>query len=158
MLPGARRLRELLRHDQLSASPDPAPRISADAAALGAWYHRIELPDGTVTPGDRDQSLVYSLYESYLPSDVGNLRVLDLGANACGLAIEFARRGAQVTAVEYSRHYLTQAQFVLHATGLADRVQLLLGDVYRDRWPRAAVRHRLLRRPRLPPSAPTVGP
>ena len=34
-----------------------------------------------------------------------------------------------MTAVEYSRHYLTQAQFVLQATGLADRVDLLLGDV-----------------------------
>ena len=83
-----------------------------------------------MTPGDRDQSLVFALYESHLPADVGGLRVLDLGANACGLSIEFAKRGAQVTAVEYSRHYLTQAQFVLEATGLSDRVELLLGDVY----------------------------
>ena len=32
--------------------------------------------------------------------------------------------------MDYSRHYLTQAQFVLEATCLSDRVELLYGDVY----------------------------
>lgn len=97
---------------------------------MGRWYHRVELPDGTVTPGDRDQSLVYRLYEPYLPESLEGCTVLDLGANACGLSVEFARRGAQVTAVEYNRHYLTQAEFVLDATGCRDRVKLLLGNVF----------------------------
>lgn len=104
--------------------------MSSSAEAFGRWYHRIELPDGTVTPGDRDQSLVFDLYRPHLPSDLTDCTVLDLGANAGGLAIEFARRGAHVTAMDYSIHYLKQAEFVLQATGLADRVDLRLGNAF----------------------------
>jgi SAM-dependent methyltransferase len=109
---------------------EPPLPVSPEAAAMGKWYHRIELPDGTVTPGDRDQSLVFGLYESLLPADLSASSVLDLGANACGLTIEFAKRGARVTAVEYSKHYLDQAEFVLRATGLRERVSLYLGNVF----------------------------
>src|SRR5262245_29938572 len=113
-----------------SRSAEPGLRPANVPAALGAWYHRLELPDGTVTPGDRDQTLVYRLYEPHLPAELTGLRVLDLGANACGLAIEFAKRGATVTAVDSESRYLYQAQWVLETFGLEDRVELITGSVY----------------------------
>jgi 2-polyprenyl-3-methyl-5-hydroxy-6-metoxy-1,4-benzoquinol methylase len=134
-VPGLRQLRGFVRRDRNVPAPSPSVEVEPPPAAdvpesLGDWYHRIELPDGTVTPGDRDQSLVYALYDAYLPADLTGRRVLDLGANAGGLAIEFAKRGAYVTAVEYSSRYLFQAQWILEAFGLTERVELLRGSVY----------------------------
>lgn len=103
--------------------------LSDQVASLGKWYHRIDLGDGVVTPSDRDQSLTFSLYEPRLP-DLAGLRVLDLGANACGLSIEFAKRGAHVVAIELSYTYVRQAQFIIEHFGLKDRVEIVQGDLY----------------------------
>jgi tRNA (mo5U34)-methyltransferase len=89
--------------------------------ALGNWYHRIDLGNGVVTPGIRNQALVFNVYEKHLPA-ISGLRVLDLGANACGLSIEFAKRGASVVAVERSPVYVEQARFVVSHLGLSDRI------------------------------------
>lgn len=98
---------------------------------LGPWYHYIEFENGlNTTPGDRDQSLVFDLYRSLLPADLTGKTVLDLGANAAGLSIEFAHRGAQVTAVESASRYCTQARFVVDHFNLADRIQVVHADVY----------------------------
>ncbi len=104
--------------------------LEGRVSSLGKWYHRIDLGDGVITPGDRDQSLTFALYESRLPADLRGLRVLDLGANAAGLSIEFARRGASVTAVEGSRFYVDQARFVVGHLGLEDRVAVMNMDLY----------------------------
>lgn len=97
---------------------------------LGPWHHRIDLPGGVVTPGTRDPKLVFDLFAARLPDDLDGLSVLDLGANACGLSIEFAMRGANVVAVELGRNYVRQAEFVLAMLGLDDRVEVQQGDVY----------------------------
>lgn len=98
--------------------------------ALGDWYHRIELGGGLVTPGDRNQALTYSLYQRYLPPDLTGLSVLDLGANACGLSIEFAKRGALFTAIERADQYIEQARFVVDHFGLSDRISIHKADVH----------------------------
>lgn len=98
--------------------------------ALGEWYHRIDLGGGVFTPGDRNQSLTYALYERFLPRDLTGLSVLDLGANACGLSIEFAKRGATVTAIERADASIAQAHFVLDHFGLTDRVTIYKADVH----------------------------
>ncbi len=96
---------------------------------LGKWYHRVDLGNGVVTPGDRNQSLVYSLYENALP-DLDGLTVLDLGANACGLSVEFAKRGAHVTAIEIGATYVKQAEFVRDHFQLTDQIDIHRMDVY----------------------------
>lgn len=99
-------------------------------SSLGRWYHRIDLGSGVVTPGIKDQSLTFGLYESRLPADLNGLQVLDLGANAAGLSVEFARRGASVTAVESGKSYVEQARLVITHLELEDRVTVTSLDMY----------------------------
>ena len=97
---------------------------------FGSWYHYVDFGNGVVTPGDRDQSLVFEMYRNHIPADLTSMTVLDLGANAAGLSIEFARRGATVTAVEAAGRYCEQARLVVEEFDVADRVEIVQGDVY----------------------------
>lgn len=104
--------------------------LMEELEAVGPWYHRVELPTGDVTPGTRDQSLVFALFESHLPADLSGTTVLDLGANAGGLALEFAKRGARVVAVERIRQFLVQAEIVFREHSLLGQIEFVEGDVY----------------------------
>jgi hypothetical protein len=104
--------------------------LENEMKGLGSWYHRVELPNGEVTPGTRDQSLVFDLFASRVPQDMTGMTVLDLGSNACGLTLEFARRGATVVAIELWTIYILQAELVLREHGLRDQVEIVQGDVY----------------------------
>lgn len=104
--------------------------LSQSVQSLGKWYHRIDLGDGIITPGDRNQTLTYNLYKDHLPVDLSGLRILDLGANACGLSIEFAKRGANVVAVEHGVIYEKQAEFILNHFGLSHKVEILRRDLF----------------------------
>jgi SAM-dependent methyltransferase len=79
----------------------------------------------------RDQSLTFDLYKNHIPSDLTGLKVLDLGANACGFSIEFAKRGAQVVAVELEEKFINQAKFIVDYFGLADKITIECTDLYR---------------------------
>lgn len=104
--------------------------LEAQIAKFGEWYHKIDLGDGVVTPGIRNQGLVFSLYEKRLPSDLTGARVLDLGANAGGLSVEFARRGADVVAIEHHIRYVEQARWVAQQIGLDDKIKVHHGDLF----------------------------
>jgi len=101
-----------------------------DLHEFGDWYHRIDLGDGLVTPGDRNQSRVFSLYADLLPRDLSGCSVLDLGANACGLSIEFAKRGASVVAVEKNPAYVRQGRFIIDHFGLNDLIEIKEDDAF----------------------------
>ncbi|MEZ5894866.1 MAG: methyltransferase domain-containing protein [Parvularculaceae bacterium] len=100
---------------------------------FGEWYHRIEIEPGVFTPGIRNQGLVYNLYKDRLPQDLTGMRVLDLGANACGLSVEFAKRGAKVVAIEHHARYVKQGRFVIDALKLEDAIELHQGDLFSAR-------------------------
>jgi hypothetical protein len=70
----------LFRRSTSGAAPSAGE--PAEFTELAPWYHRIDLGDGLVTPGTRNQGLVFDLYRELLPSDLSGLTVLDLGANA----------------------------------------------------------------------------
>lgn len=98
--------------------------------SFGEWYHCIDLGNGIITPGDRDQALTYSLYADLLPEDLTGLSVLDLGANACGFSVEFAKRGADVLAVELEPKFVKQAKFVVDHFGLSHKIDIRQGDLF----------------------------
>jgi SAM-dependent methyltransferase len=107
------------------------------------WAHLIELAPGkfTVTPAEekfykkaRGLSLVGELLMDIAEMQVrGNSlvgkRVLDLACGEGGHAIQFARKGARVFGIEGRKLYVERARFAAEATGVADRVQILQGDV-----------------------------
>src|SRR5262249_12084216 len=80
-----------------------APQFAADAAgkdeiAAHPWYHTIEFPDGTVTPGRFDHRPLVSRYG--LPSDLSGKRALDVGSGDGFWAFTLERLGADVTSVD----------------------------------------------------------
>jgi tRNA (mo5U34)-methyltransferase len=62
------------------------------------WYHSIEFPDGTVTPGMFDHRPLVPHYG--LPADLRNKRALDVGSGDGFWAFELERRGAEVTSLD----------------------------------------------------------
>ena len=65
--------------------------LDAKVAAIPYWYHRIELPDGVVTPGWAPN--VPAHYR--IPKDLTGLRVLDVGAWDGYWTFEALKRGAR---------------------------------------------------------------
>jgi magnesium-protoporphyrin O-methyltransferase len=65
-----------------------------------------------------------------LPADLSGRRVLDAGAGAGQLAIEAARRGADVVAVDLARTLLTLAEERLAGDPAARRIRFVCGDMF----------------------------
>lgn len=105
-----------------------------DIEALGPWFHNVHLPDGRQTaPGHRFgdfPSFKWERVQSAVPQDLRGWTALDIGCNAGFYAIEMAKRGARVTAVDVEPLYLDQARWVVEQFGLRDRIDIVEGHVY----------------------------
>lgn len=113
-------------------------RAKRDAvvAAHGPWIgYNIELGSGlsTMAPGlvgmaeDRVKRIV-QLVADFSRRPLSELRVLDLGAHEAGFAIELARQGAEVVAIEARDGHVAKAEFIKDALGL-DRFSVVQGNV-----------------------------
>jgi 2-polyprenyl-3-methyl-5-hydroxy-6-metoxy-1,4-benzoquinol methylase len=140
--------RPFLRSPHPAPSEDPRKRIRrvemADVARrkreienqYGPWTaHNIQLRDDlyTIRPGLVGGSEVRLQQITQLIADVAqapidHLRVLDLGALEGLFAVEFARRGATVVAIEGREANLEKIRFAKEILGL-DRLELRLEDV-----------------------------
>lgn len=69
---------------------------------------------------------------SYLPDDLSGLRLLDAGCGTGALAMEAARRGADVVAVDLSPTLTSHAQELANAEGLGNRIRFVAGDMLDD--------------------------
>jgi tRNA (mo5U34)-methyltransferase len=69
-----------------------------DAIAGLDWYHTIELPDGTTTPGWVDCRPIRD--KVLIPADLTGKRVLDVGTWDGFWAFDLERRGAEVVTVD----------------------------------------------------------
>lgn len=101
---------------------------------LGPWFHNLHLPDGTETcpthslgdfPNEKWRRLAH-----FLPADLSGADVLDVGCNAGFYSFELAKRGAQVTGLDSSEHYLRQARWAAELMGLSDRVRFERRQIY----------------------------
>lgn len=112
-----------------------AVNLATRVAEIPHWYHRIELPDGIVTPG------VMPIDPSWyrFPEDLSGKSVLDVGAYDGYWTIEACRRGAEfVMAIDdfsdtiYRGERRSWAPFDLavQACGFQDRVTREECDVY----------------------------
>jgi tRNA (mo5U34)-methyltransferase len=98
-----------------------ADEIAARAAALGPWFHNIDL-NGVRTAPDHFlydyPSVKWQAFQHAVPQNLAGMSVLDIGCNAGFYAIEMKRRGAKrVLGIDPDDRYLEQARFAAEVTG-----------------------------------------
>lgn len=101
-------------------SPDA---IRAAAAALGPWFHNIDLCGVPTAPdhflGDYP-AVKWRRFAHAIPADLSGKSVLDIGCNGGFYAIEMKRRGARrVLGLDHDPDYLRQARFAAETLGFA---------------------------------------
>lgn len=103
------------------ASGHPAYKALTQAQVArierGAWYHTIELPDGTAIPGLIGLEPQRARMDAFgVPHDLTGKRVLDVGAATGWCSFEAERRGAAVVAVDCVEYEdFRTAQQLLHS-------------------------------------------
>ncbi|HUC72176.1 MAG TPA: TIGR04290 family methyltransferase [Stellaceae bacterium] len=96
--------------------------IRRQAAALGPWFHNIDLCGVATAPehflGDYP-AVKWRRFAHTLPADLRGKTVLDIGCNGGFYSIEMKRRGAaRVLAIDIDEDYLRQARFAAQVVGL----------------------------------------
>lgn len=98
-----------------------ADQIRERAAALGDWFHNIDL-DGVQTAPNHFlndyPNVKWRMFQHAIPEDLAGKTVLDIGCNAGFYSIEMKRRGAdRVLGVDFDERYLEQARFAAEVKG-----------------------------------------
>jgi tRNA (mo5U34)-methyltransferase len=101
---------------------------------LGPWFHNLHLPDGRETAPDhflgdfpREKWLSF---QHVIPENLAGWSVIDIGCNGGFYSFELAKRGAQVTAIDYDARYLEQAKWAAEQLGLGASVTFEQKQVY----------------------------
>jgi tRNA (mo5U34)-methyltransferase len=134
--------------------------IRERAAALGPWFHNIDLGGVTTAPDHflgNYPAVKWHKFADAIPTDLTGMSVLDIGCNGGFYSIEMKRRGAaRVVGVDFDPEYLKQARFaaevadldisfrelsVYDVGSLAERfdIVLFLGVLYHLRHPLLAL-------------------
>jgi len=102
--------------------------------SLEPWFHNIHLPDGNQTAPNHFLGdfpfFKWNKIKKSIPEDLTGWKVLDIGCNAGFYSIEFARRGAEVLAIDVDVHYLKQAKWTAQKFGLSDQITFRHMQVY----------------------------
>src|SRR3954451_13268495 len=113
----------------------PVPRTDLEAriAALGPWFHNLNL-GGTWTAPDHFlgdyPGAKFRRFAPQLPRDLGGKSVLDIGCNAGFYSIEMKRRGAgRVLGVDSDERSLAQARLASEVLDFED-IEFARRDVY----------------------------
>jgi tRNA (mo5U34)-methyltransferase len=98
-----------------------ARQIAAKAAALGPWFHNIDL-NGVQTAPDHFlndyPNVKWRTFQHAIPEDLTDKSVLDIGCNAGFYSLEMKRRGARrVLGVDLDNRYLEQARLAAVVRG-----------------------------------------
>ena len=107
----------------MNAVQDLTPdQIRQKAAALGPWFHNLELHGVRTAPdhflGDYP-AVKWRRFADAIPSDLTGKSVLDIGCNGGFYSIEMKRRGAsRVLGVDFDEDYLAQARFAAEVLGM----------------------------------------
>ncbi len=98
------------------------PEIRARVAALGPWFHNLDLA-GVRTAPDHFlydyPEVKWRRFRHAIPERLDGRTVLDIGCNAGFYALEMKRRGAsRVVAIDTDERYLAQARLASDVIGL----------------------------------------
>ncbi len=105
-----------------SAATLTPEEIRTRAAALGPWFHNINLKGVWTAPdhflGDYP-AVKFRTFAHALPADLTGKSVLDIGCNGGFYAMEMKKRGAaRVLGIDFDEDYLAQARFAAAVEGL----------------------------------------
>ncbi len=68
-------------------------------AAVPHWHHAFEIVEGVTSPGSYNPNFMWERLA--LPADLDGMRALDVGPSDGYFSMQLAKRGADVTAVDY---------------------------------------------------------
>ena len=112
----------------------PLTGMAQDATAFAPWFHNLHLPDGSQTAPDHPlgdfPSFKWRDIARHLPEDLTGWTALDVGCNSGFYAIELAKRGAKVTAIDKDPHFLRQANWAVEQFRLKDSIKVVEAQVY----------------------------
>jgi tRNA (mo5U34)-methyltransferase len=95
--------------------------IRQRAAALGDWFHNIDLNGVQTAPNhflNDYPNVKWQTFRHAIPADLTGKSVLDIGCNAGFYSIEMKRRGAaRVVGIDFDDRYLDQARLAADVTG-----------------------------------------
>lgn len=101
---------------------------------LGPWFQNLHLPNGLQTAPDHSLGdfplFKWRAIAPFLPDQLDDWLVLDIGCNAGFYCFELARRGARVIGIDHDPHYLAQARWALQQFELQDRVEFREMQIY----------------------------
>jgi tRNA (mo5U34)-methyltransferase len=112
-------------------SPPPTPALADQVAALGPWFHDLDLLGVRTAPDHPLGNFLrefWSIVGAYLPEDLSGKTVLDIGCNAGFYSQRLHERGARVTGIDHDPRYLAQARFAAETLGYDIEFRQL--DVY----------------------------
>src|SRR5688572_10711133 len=108
--------------------------LAPGAEKFAPWFHNLHLPDGTQTAPDHPlgdfPAFKWREIGAHVPEDLQGWTALDIGCNAGFYAIELARRGARVVALDKDEHFLRQARWAVEQFDLRDQIEVQRGQVY----------------------------
>jgi tRNA (mo5U34)-methyltransferase len=100
--------------------------LIAKVTELGPWFHQIDLGDGLRTrdiapfPGPQPVNHPmdrWRILEKAIPSDLTGVRVLDIGCAEGFFALEMAKRGAEVVAVDAAPKMIARLNWLVGHLG-----------------------------------------
>lgn len=111
-----------LRKDEMASATQLHDRqgLSKQIAALGPWFHNIDLGGVRTAPGHflgNYPEVKFNEFRNAIPQDLTGKTVLDIGCNAGFYSLEMKRRGAaRVLGIDTDERYLRQARFAAQVT------------------------------------------
>jgi tRNA (mo5U34)-methyltransferase len=108
--------------------------LATEAAKLGPWFHNLHLPDGTQTAPEHPLGdfprFKWREIAPHLPENLSGWTALDVGCNAGFYALELARRGARVIALDREELFLNQARWAARHFAFGKNIEVRQGQVY----------------------------
>jgi tRNA (mo5U34)-methyltransferase len=108
--------------------------LAAGAEDFAPWFHNLHLPNGTQTAPNHPlgdfPAFKWRELAPHVPEDLHGWTALDIGCNAGFYALELAKRGAHVVAIDKDEHFLRQARWAIEQFDFAGRIELRQAQVY----------------------------